>query len=294
MRIGILSRGPQLYSTRRLYEAGRLLGHDMRVIDHTGCTLMIRDHRPTVYYQGRSLHQLDAVIPRIGASVTSLGAAVIQQFELMQVFTPTRAESLLRARNKMRCLQQLAAAGVPVPKTVMLTHSQPSKQLMKELGGFPIVVKMLESTHGVGVALADTPITLHATVEAFIRLHEKVLLQEYIAESKGSDMRVVVVDGRIVAAMRRQAQPGEFRSNLHRGATAERIELSDEETVLVQKVVDLMDLDIAGIDILHSKRGPLVMEVNASPGLEGVERITGVNIAESIIRMVEQRCAASL
>lgn len=291
MRIGILSRGPQLYSTKRLFEAGQQLGHRMQVIDHTNCTLLIKDDQPTVYFQGKSLHLLDAVIPRIGASVTSLGAAVIQQFELMGVFTPTPAEALLRARDKLRCLQQLSRAGIPVPKTMMLTHGQPPIPLVKALGGFPVVVKMLESTHGVGVALADTPITLHATVEAFIRLHNRVLLQEFIAESRGADRRVVVVDGQIIATMERQAQAGEFRSNLHRGATARKVALTKQERELVLKVVDLMALDVAGIDLLSSKRGPLVMEVNASPGLEGIERITSVNVANTIIRMIERRTA---
>lgn len=292
LHIGILSRGPYLYSTRRLFEAGRERGHTMYIFDHTRCALLLENDHPAVWYEGRSLKFLDGIVPRIGASVTSMGASVIQQFEAMGVATPTQSDALLRARDKLRCLQQLAAEGIPVPKTIALATRQELSGPVSALGGLPVVVKLLESTHGIGVALVDTPYSLEATVDSFLQLHERVLLQEFIAEADHADTRVLIVDGEIVASMRRQARFGEFRSNLHRGATGSRVELGPAERELVRRVVDIMQLEVAGVDLIQSRRGPLVMEVNASPGLEGIETITGADVAGAIIRLVERRVKA--
>ena len=261
----------------------------MYVVDHTECSLLIDDERPNVFHRGKPLHFLDAIIPRIGASVTGIGAAVIKQFELLDVVSPTGSEALLRARDKMRCLQQLAIAGIPVPKTIMVGKEQNLYQLAARIGGLPAVVKLLESTHGMGVELVENYFALSTSLNTFQRFNDRVLLQEYIEEAKGADTRVLVVDGKVVAAMRRQAQDGEFRSNLHRGATAEKVELNQEEDELVRKVVRIMDIDIAGVDLIYAEDGPLVMEVNASPGLEGIENTTGVDVAGHIIRLVEKK-----
>lgn len=292
MNIGILSRGPQLYSTQSLYRAGRMRGHEMYLLDHTQCSLLLEDGRPQVFCGNRPVPPLDAVIPRIGASVTSQGASVIAHFEMMNVFTAAGSLALLNARDKLRCLQQLTTHGIPAPHTVFLGNNQDLEFLVRKVGGLPVVVKMLESTHGVGVVLCETLFSLKATVEAFQQLRERIILQEFIAESNGADVRAFVVDGEIVAAMKRQAQDGEFRSNLHRGATATPLELSAREKELVQDAVRIMNLPIAGVDLLQSDRGPLIMEVNASPGLEGIETATGVNIAGKIITFVERSVKA--
>ncbi|MCB0637184.1 MAG: RimK family alpha-L-glutamate ligase [Lewinella sp.] len=289
MRIGVLSRSTQLYSTQSLYRAGRRRGHQVYVIDHTYCNLILDNDRPAIEYKGKLLDNLDAIIPRIGASVTGLGAAVINQFELMEVPTPTGSEALLRARDKLRCLQLLAQHGLPVPKTVMISGANNLYNAARLIGDLPIVVKLLESTHGTGVELADSYYALVTFVETFQQFDDRILLQEYIAEAAGADIRALVVDGEIVATMRRQAQAGEFRSNLHRGATAKPYALSPEESELVKAVVNALQLEVAGVDLLPSDRGPLIMEVNASPGLEGIESTTGVDVAGHIIRLVERK-----
>lgn len=293
MNIGILSRSSQLYSTKSLYRAGRHRGHQVFIIDHTQCNLVLDGMSAGVRYRGQPLPALDAVIPRIGASVTALGAAVISHFELMGVATPTGSEALLRARDKLRCLQELATHGLPVPRTIMVSGGQNNLyQMANLLGELPVVVKLLESTHGMGVELADTYAALYTYVETFQHFDDRILLQEFIAEAEGADIRVLVVDGAIVAAMRRQAQPGEFRSNLHRGASAMPYSLSSEEEELVIAVVKALNLDVAGVDLIPSHRGPLVMEVNASPGLEGIESVTQVNVADAIIQLVERKVRA--
>ncbi len=291
MRIAILSRGPQLYSTRSLVRAGVERGHDMHIVDHTRCTLLVDDKQPDIRYEGLPLTRFDAVIPRIGASVTSLGASVICQFEAMGAFVAARAEALQQARDKLRCLQKLAQHGIEVPGTIAIAQGQDLRGAVRRLGGLPVVVKLLEGTHGVGVILAETHRTVEATVEAFQRLRERVILQEFIREARGEDVRALIVNGRVVAAMKRQARAGEFRSNLHRGAVAKRVELQPEEEELAIKAVSLMGLDIGGVDFLRSDRGPLVLEVNASPGLEGIETITQVDVAGAIIQFVEEQVA---
>ncbi|MCB0548338.1 MAG: 30S ribosomal protein S6--L-glutamate ligase [Phaeodactylibacter sp.] len=290
MKIAILSRGPQLYSTQSLVRAGINRGHSMQIVDHTRCTLAIGRGRPKIYYNDYQLERFDAVIPRIGASVTAQGASVISQFEMMQCFTVARSEALLQARDKLRCLQKLARCGIEVPRTASVATGEDLMLVLREAGGLPIVIKLLESTHGNGVILADTYRMAESVIEAFQRLGERVIIQEFIHEAKGADIRALVVAGEVVAAMKRQARGGEFRSNLHRGATAEAITLTDEEDSIVKKSAKMLGLDVAGVDFLRSKRGPLVMEVNASPGLEGIEGITGVDVAGKVIEFIERRC----
>ncbi|HMQ64093.1 MAG TPA: RimK family alpha-L-glutamate ligase [Flavilitoribacter sp.] len=289
MRMAILSRGPQLYSTQSLYRAGRQRGHIVYVIDHTQCSLFLEEGSPRVYFEGRSLDNFDVIIPRIGASVTTQGAAVISQFGLMGVPSTAKPDALLEARDKLRCLQKLSTHGLPIPRSIYVGDNPNILQLTAMVGGTPVVVKQLESTHGIGVILCESEASTEATVEAFHRLRERVIMQEFIREADSVDIRALMVDGEVVASMRRQAKEGEFRSNLHRGATATPYQLTEEEHELVREAVRVMDLDVAGVDLLPSSRGPLIMEVNASPGLEGIETITGVNIAAKIIRLAEQK-----
>lgn len=291
MNIGILSRYANSYSTRSLVRAGLFSGHFVQVIDHTQCSLRIEQHLPTVFCNGANLSYLDAIIPRIGASVNAQGAAVIGQFELMNIFTCVRSEAMLQARDKLRCAQRLSSYGIDTPRTVFVGEGQDIADLVKSIGGFPVVIKMLESTHGVGVLLAENLLQTSSILEAFQKLGERVVLQEFIREAEGSDIRVVVVNGEIVASMRRQAKEGEFRSNLHRGASAITIELTRQEEDLSRKVARVIGLEVAGIDILRSHRGPLIMEVNASPGLEGIEMTTGIDVAGSFINLVESKVA---
>jgi len=289
MNIAILSRGPELYSTQSLYRAGARRGHRMTVIDHTRCNLIIERGRPQIIYEERPLRRLDAIIPRIGTSVTLQGASVISQFELMGVFTPSPAPALLQARDKLRCLQRLAAEGLDVPRTAFVIGGEELPPLIESVGGLPVIIKLLESTHGIGVLLAETYRGAESTVEAFHRLKERVLIQEFIREAGGADIRALVVAGEVVAAMKRQARKGEFRSNLHRGGSASPARLTEAEHAAVTRAVGAMGLDIAGVDLLRSERGPLIMEVNASPGLEGIETITEVDVAGRIIRYIERR-----
>lgn len=289
MDIAILSRGPQLYSTQSLYKAGRARGHNMYIIDHTLCNLVIEDGRPEIYYEGQPIRHFDAVIPRIGASVTQQGAAVITQFELMNVFTAIRANALLLGRDKLRCLQQLQRQALPMPKTVALGQHTDLWSAVNTLDGFPVVIKLLEGTHGIGVILCDGMQQTESTVEAFQRLKERVLMQEFIKEAKGTDIRALVVDGEVIAVMKRQAQAGEFRSNLHRGASATSDKLSSNEANIVIRAAKAVGLSVAGVDLLRSARGPLIMEVNASPGLEGIETVTGINVAGKILHFIEKK-----
>ncbi|HKK74345.1 MAG TPA: 30S ribosomal protein S6--L-glutamate ligase [Saprospiraceae bacterium] len=289
MKIVILSRGPQLYSTQSLLRAGMRRGHQVRIIDHVNCHFTIQKGRMSIFHDGFLVDTPDAIIPRIGSSVTAKGAAVIAQFEAMNMITTVRSMALLQARDKLRCLQKLASCGIDVPKTAYLHNNEHLPAVINQLGGLPVVIKLLESTHGVGVILAETLKTAESTIEVFQKLRERVLLQEFIEESNGADIRVLVVAGKVVAAMKRQAQAGEFRSNLHRGASAEAVRITQQEKNLVIRATKIMGLDIAGVDLLRSERGPLVMEINASPGLEGIETITKVDVAGQVIRYLESR-----
>jgi len=288
MKIAILSRNPNLYSTSRLVEAGEQRNHEMFVMDHTKCDLVIEKKNPVIIYKGKRLEGFDAVIPRIGASVTFYGTAVVRQFEMMKVFSTVESQALVRSRDKLRSVQILARAGLGLPKTVFTNYSKNVKDIVKEVGGAPVVIKLLEGTQGLGVVLAETDTAAESVIEAFNGMKIRVIVQEFIKEAKGADIRVFVVDGVVVGAMKRTAKKGEFRSNLHRGGTAEIYELTEDEENAALKSARVLGLGICGVDMLQSESGPLILEVNSSPGLEGIEKATGKNIAKSVIRYVER------
>lgn len=288
MKIIVLSRNPNLYSTKRLIEAGEKRKHEMIVVDHTKCDLIIEKKKPQIYYKGKPLTEVDAVIPRIGASVTFYGTAVVRQFEMMKVFTATESQALVRSRDKLRSLQILSRAGLGLPKTAFTNYSKDVKSIIKNVGGAPLVIKLLEGTQGVGVVLAENDNAAESVLEAFNGLKARVIVQEFIKEAGGADIRAFVVDGVVVGAMKRQGKEGEFRSNLHRGGTASLYDLTDDEENAALKAAKSLGLGVAGVDMLQSKKGPLIMEVNSSPGLEGIEGATGKDIAKSIIRYIER------
>lgn len=288
MKIVILSANSGLYSTRRLKEAGEERGHEMHVIDHTKCDIVIEKRRPKVLYKGEEIKNVDAIIPRIGASVTFYGTAVVRQFEMMKVFSAIESQALMRSRDKLRSLQLLSRAGVNLPKTAFTNYSKDASRVLDQLGAAPYIIKLLEGTQGVGVVLAETRSAAESVLEAFQGLKARVIVQEFIAEAKGADVRAFVVDGVVVGAMKRQAKEGEFRSNLHRGGSASVIELTEEEENAALKAARVLKLGIAGVDMLQSKNGPMIMEVNSSPGLEGIESATGKDIAKAIIRYIER------
>ncbi|WP_026838154.1 30S ribosomal protein S6--L-glutamate ligase [Gillisia sp. JM1] len=288
MKLVILSANPNLYSTRRLVEVGEKKGHEMMVVNHTKCDLVIEKKKPIVIYKGKELTDIDGVIPRIGASVTFFGTAVVRQFEMMKVFTATESQALVRSRDKLRSLQILSRASLGLPKTVFSNYSKDVSSVIDKVGGAPLVIKLLEGTQGLGVVLADNRNSAESILEAFNGLQARVIVQEFIKEAKGADLRAFVVDGVVVGAMKRQGKEGEFRSNLHRGGSAEIIELTDEEENAALKAARVMGLGVAGVDLLQSARGPLILEVNSSPGLEGIEKATGKNIALQIIKYVER------
>ncbi len=288
MKIAVLSRNEKLYSTRRLIEAIEQRGHKGMVIDHLKCDIIMDDEGPAIVYRGKLLKDIDAVIPRIGASVTFYGTAVVRQFEMMHVFSALDSLAITRSRDKLRSLQILSRSGVGMPKTAFTNFSKQDNQVLKHIGDAPVVIKLLEGTQGLGVVLAETNKAAKSVVEAFDSLKTRVILQEYIREAGGSDIRVFIVNGRIVGAMKRQGKEGEFRSNLHRGGKATVIRLSRAEKATALRAVKSMGLAIAGVDMLQSSRGPLVLEVNSSPGLEGIEKSTGVDVAGKIIEYVEE------
>lgn len=288
MKIVILSRNSHLYSTRRLVEAAVQKGHEAKVVDHLKCNIEIEKKNPRVFYNGEYLDDVDAVIPRIGASVTFYGTAVVRQFEMRKVFTAVESQALIRSRDKLRSLQILARAGVGLPKTVFTNYSKDVEQVVTSVGGAPLVIKLLEGTQGLGVVLAETPNAAKSIIEAFNGLRARVIAQQFIAEAGGADIRAFVVEGNIVGAMKRQGKKGEFRSNLHRGGSASVIKLTEEERNTALKATRVLGLGIAGVDMLQSKDGPLVIEVNSSPGLEGIEAATGKDIAREIISYVER------
>lgn len=288
MNIAILSRNAKLYSTNRLLEAGLKRGHKVQVIDHQKCVLVIEKNKPHIFYKNEELKNINAIIPRIGASVTFYGAAVVRQFEQMKVFSSVESQALVRSRDKLRSLQLLAKAGVGMPKTAFASNPKDIDSVLNQVGGAPVVIKLLEGTQGIGVILAETRNSAKSVIEAFLGVEVNILVQEFIEEAKGADIRAFVVDGQIVGAMKRQGAEGDFRSNLHRGGHASVIQLSSEEKSTAIKAVKKLGLAIAGVDMLQSKRGPLVMEVNSSPGLEGIEGATKVDIAGKIIEYVER------
>ena len=288
MNIKILSRNPKLYSTQRLVEAAKKRKHEVEVIDPLKCDIVIEKRKPNVYYKGAYIENVDAIIPRIGSSVTFYGTAVVRQFEMMGAFTTTDSEALVRSRDKLRSLQVLSRARIGLPKTVFTNYSRDVEGVIKQVGGTPLVIKLLEGTQGLGVVLAETKNAAQSVIEAFNGLQARVIVQEFIKEAKGADIRAFVVDGHVVGAMKRQGKEGEFRSNLHRGGSAEVIQLTDEEEIAAVKAAKSMGLGVAGVDLLQSARGPLILEVNSSPGLEGIEKATGRDIAKTIIRYIEK------
>ena len=288
MNLKILSRNPHLYSTSRLVEVGLKRGHSVEVIDPLKCDLIIEKKKPTVFYKGRTLETADAIIPRIGASITFYGTAVVRQFEMMDAFTTTTSQALVRSRDKLRSLQVLSRSKLGLPKTIFTNYSRDVEEMIAHVGGAPLIIKLLEGTQGLGVVLAETKNAAESVIEAFNGLEARVIVQEYIKEAKGADIRAFVVEGQIVGAMKRQGKEGEFRSNLHRGGTAEIITLTDEEENAAIKAAKAMGLGVAGVDMLQSDRGPLILEVNSSPGLEGIEKATGKDIAKTIIRYIER------
>lgn len=288
MNIAILSRNPDLYSTKRLLEAAGEKGHNAVIVDHLKCNIHIERKNPKIFYQGDYLEDIDAIIPRIGASVTFYGTAVVRQFEMMKVFTTTESQALVRSRDKLRSLQILSRAGVGLPKTVFTNYARDVDHIIESLGGAPLVLKLLEGTQGLGVVLAETYNAANSVIEAFNGLKARVIAQEFIKEAGGADIRAFIVDGVVVGAMKRQGKKGEFRSNLHRGGKAQLTELTEEEENTVLKAAKAMGLGVCGVDMLQSERGPLVLEVNSSPGLEGIENATKKDIAREIIRYIER------
>lgn len=288
MRIAILSRNSKLYSTRRLLEAGQQRGHEVDIIDTMHCYMDITSARPSVRYKGKRLPKYDAVIPRIGASVSFYGTAVVRQFEMMGTYSINESVAISRSRDKLRSLQLLSRKGIGMPRTGFAHHPDKIDDLITNVGGAPVVIKLLEGTQGIGVVLADTTKAAESIIEAFMGLNASILVQEYIKEAGGSDIRCFVVGGKVVAAMKRQAAPGEFRSNLHRGGSASLTRLSPAERKCAVDAARTMGLNCCGVDILRSNNGPVVMEVNSSPGLEGIEAATSKDVAGIIIEFLEK------
>lgn len=286
MHVAILSRNANLYSTRRLKEAGEELGHQVDIIDTVHCYMDITSNKPTVRYQGKPLPNYDAVIPRIGASITFYGAAVVRQFEMMGTFCVNESVAISRSRDKLRSLQLLSRKGIGLPKTGFARHPDKISDLLRIVGGAPVVIKLLEGTQGIGVVLADTHKAAESIIEAFMGLKANILVQEYIKEAGGADIRCLVIGDKVVAAMKRQAAAGEFRSNLHRGGSAELARLSPAERKTAVDAAKTMGLAMCGVDILRSNSGPVVMEVNSSPGLEGIETATGKNVAKMVFEYI--------
>lgn len=287
MKLGILSRNAALYSTKRLVEAAKARGHEVRVVDYLRCYMNITSSKPKVIFVGEEL-KFDAVIPRIGASYTFYGTAVVRQFEMMRVFSANESQAITRSRDKLRSLQLLARAGVGLPVTGFAHSTKDIDGLLDVVGGAPLIIKLLEGTQGVGVVLAETQKAAESVIAAFRQLDANILVQQFVTEAKGADIRAFVIDGKVVAAMKRKAAAGEFRSNLHRGGTAEAIKLTPKERATAVKAAKIMGLGIAGVDMLQSKDGPVVMEVNSSPGLEGIEKYSGVDVAGKIMDYLEK------
>jgi ribosomal protein S6--L-glutamate ligase len=291
LKIVILSRNKKLYSTMRLVESIEELGHEALVLDHLKCDIVIEKDKPSIFYYGEKIRNVDAVIPRIGASVTFYGAAVVRQFEMMKVVSAVESQALVRSRDKLRSLQILARAGIGLPKTVFTNYSKEVRKIIESVGGAPLIVKLLEGTQGYGVVLAPTKKAAESMIEAFHSMKARVIVQEFIEEAKGADIRAFIVNGKVVGAMKRQGKEGEFRSNLHQGGSGTLIKLTRQERQTALTAAKVMGLSIAGVDLLQSERGPLVLEVNSSPGLEGIEKATGKDVARSIIDFVVQKVA---
>ena len=292
MKIGILSRNPNLYSTRRLVEAAEARGHEVHVIDTLRCYMNITSMKPEVHYKGENLTGFDAIIPRIGASVTFYGTAVLRQFEMMHVYPVNESVAISRSRDKLRALQLLSRKGIGLPVTGFAHRPDDVDDLIKMVGGAPLVIKLLEGTQGIGVVLAETKGAAESVIEAFMGLQANILVQEFIKEAGGADIRCFVIGGKVVAAMKRQGKEGEFRSNLHRGGSANLIRITPEERSTAVRAAQTMGLNVCGVDLLRSNHGPVVMEVNSSPGLGGIESATGKDVAGLIIDFIEKNAKA--
>ncbi len=288
MRIGLLSRNASLYSTARIKEAAEERGHEVRVVDYLRCVMDITSHRPNIRYSGQVLNPVDAVIPRIGATHTFYGTAVVRQFEMMNVFPTNESQGISRSRDKLRSLQLLSRNGIGLPVTGFAHSTKDIDGLIELVGGAPLIVKLIEGTQGVGVVLAETKKAAESVIAAFRQLDANILVQEFIKEAGGADIRAFVIGGRVVAAMKRQGAAGDFRSNLHQGGSSEKIKLTPEERSTAVRAAKTMGLNVCGVDMLRSNHGPVVMEVNSSPGLEGIEKTTGVDVAGKMIEFIEK------
>ena len=289
MKIAVISRNPELYSTRRLVEESKAAGHEVRVIDPLRCYMTIASQRPTIHYKGEELQDYDAIIPRIGASITFYGTAVVRQFEMMGVYSINESVAISRSRDKLRSLQLLARKGIGLPVTGFAHSTQYTKDLIELAGSAPLVIKLLEGTQGIGVVLAETDKAAESVIEAFRGLKQNILVQEFIKEASGADIRCFVIGDKVVAAMKRQGAEGEFRSNLHRGGNATVARLTPQERLTAVRAAKIMGLNVAGVDLLRSNQGPVIMEVNSSPGLEGIEKATEKNVAGMIIDFIEKQ-----
>lgn len=291
MKIAILSRNKNLYSTRRLIEAAEKRGHEVQVIDILRCYMNITSNRPSIHYKGKVLEGFDAVIPRIGASVTFYGTAVLRQFEMMNVVPLNESVAVTRSRDKLRSMQLLARKGIGLPVTGFAHNPDDIEDLIQEVGGAPLVIKLLEGTQGIGVVLAETHKAAESVLQAFMGLKANIMIQEFIKEAGASDIRCLVVGGKVVAAMKRQGPEGEFRSNLHRGGSANMIRITPEERSTAVRAANIMGLNVCGVDLLRSNHGPVVMEVNSSPGLRGIEEASGKDVAGMVISFMEKQVA---
>jgi len=288
MKIAIMSRNSKLYSTQRLVEAAKGRDHEVRVVDPLRCYMNITSHRPSIHYRGDTLDDFQAVIPRIGASITFYGCAVLRQFEMMGVYPLNESVAITRARDKLRSAQLLARKGIGLPVTGFAHSPDDINDLIDQVGGAPLVIKLLEGTQGIGVVLSETRQAAESVIQAFMGLKANIMVQEYIGEAKGADLRCLVIGEKVVAAMKRQAKEGEFRSNLHRGGTATLVRITPEERSTAVRAARVMGLNVCGVDLLRSNHGPVVMEVNSSPGLEGIEHATGKDVASMIVQFIEK------
>ena len=287
MKIGILSRNPKIYSTHRLVKAALSRGHQVQVINPLRCYMNITSSKPMIHYREKTLHDFNVIIPRIGASITFYGSAVLRQFEMMGVYSLNESTSITRSRDKLRSLQILSRSGIGLPVTSYAHSTKMTEKLIKMVGGAPCVIKLLEGTQGKGVILADTDKAAESVIDGFRQMKAHFLVQEFIKESKGSDIRCFVIGDKVVASMMRQAKEGEFRSNLHRGGSASNVEITPEEARVAVSAAKALGLSVAGVDLIRSNRGPLILEVNSSPGLQGIETSTGLDIAGMIIEFIE-------
>ena len=288
MKIGMLCRNPSLYSHKRLVEAAEKRGHQIDVIDHLRCYIDIASSDPEIHYRGESLKGYDAIIPRIGASVTFFGTAVLRQFEMMGVYPVNESVGISRSRDKLRSMQLLSREGIGLPVTVFAHRTSDASKLLEIAGGAPVIIKLLEGTQGIGVVLGETPKAAESIIQAFGGVNTNILVQQFVKEANGEDIRCIVVGEKVVAAMMRKGKEGDFRSNLHRGGSAQAIKITTEERSTALRSANAMGLNVCGVDMLRSNNGPVVMEVNSSPGLEGVENATGIDVAGKIIEFIEK------